>query len=66
MGRSAIVAFPLIYLMLLRVLGWLALLARSDTSKNIEILVLRHELAVLRRQNPPPTLTWANRPSSAG
>jgi putative transposase len=66
MGRSAIVAFPLIYLMLLRVLGWLALLARSDTSKNIEILVLRHQLAVLRRQNPPPTLTWANRPSSAG
>jgi putative transposase len=40
------VAFRLIYLMLPHVLGWLALPARSDTSKNIEILVLRHELAV--------------------
>jgi hypothetical protein len=49
--------FRLTYPTLLRVLGWLALLARSDTAKDIEILVLRHELAVLRRQNLPPTLT---------
>jgi hypothetical protein len=37
--------------MLTRVLNWLALLARSDAAKDIEILVLRHEVAVLRRSN---------------
>src|SRR3954468_24060338 len=47
--------------MLIRVLSWLALLARSDTAKNAEILTLRHEVAVLRRTNPRPTLTWLDR-----
>jgi putative transposase len=42
------------YLMLTRVLSGLVLLARSDTTKDIQILVLRHELAVLRRTTPPP------------
>jgi hypothetical protein len=41
------VAFELIYLMLVRVLSWLALLARSATVKDVEILMLRHEVAVL-------------------
>ena len=40
-------------------------LARSDTAKDAEILVLRHEVAVLRRHNPRPTVTWVDRPSSA-
>ena len=35
---------------MIRVFDWLALLARSDISKDVEILVLRHEVAVLRRQ----------------
>src|ERR671913_1051471 len=47
--------------MLVRVLGWLALLARSDAAKDVEILVLRHEVAVLRRRNPRPAMTWVDR-----
>jgi hypothetical protein len=47
--------------MLGRVLSWLVLLARSDTVKDAEILVLRHEVAVLRRTNQRPTLTWVDR-----
>ena len=54
-------AFRLAYLILTRVLSWLALLARSDAAKDVEILVLRHEVAVLRRHNPRPTLSWADR-----
>ena len=48
-------AFRLAYLILTRVLSWLALLARSDAAKDVEILVLRHEVAVLRRHHPRPT-----------
>ena len=54
-------AFQFAYLMLARVLSWLVLLARSDVSKDIEILVLRHEVAVLRRLHSRPKLSWVDR-----
>jgi putative transposase len=55
------VALQLAYLMLVRVLSWLALLARSNTAKDAEILTLRHEVAVLRRTNPRPKMSWLDR-----
>jgi putative transposase len=43
------------YLTLCRSIRLLALLARGDGAKNLEILVLRHQLAVLRRQVARPS-----------
>jgi putative transposase len=51
----------LLYLIFARVCGWLVLLGRSSASKNAELLVLRHEVAVLRRANPRPKFDWADR-----
>jgi transposase InsO family protein len=49
------------YLAVLRLFGWLALLARSDRVKDAEILILRHQVAVLQRQVKDPRLSWADR-----
>ena len=51
----------LVYLFSVRVFGWLVLLARGDAVKDTEILVLRHEVAVLRRQVADPKPDWADR-----
>jgi hypothetical protein len=51
----------LLYLIFARLCSWLVLLGRSPASKNAELLVLRHEVAVLRCTNPRPSLDWADR-----
>ena len=54
-------ALRLIYQMFSKLLSWTVLRTQSDTAKEIEILVLRHQLAVLRRRTPRPRMTWSDR-----
>src|SRR3954466_3230402 len=55
------VSLRLLYLIFSQLVSWLTLLPRASSSKDIELLVLRHEVAVLRRTNPKPRLNWADR-----
>lgn len=55
----------LLYLIFVRVCGWLVLLGRSSASKDIELLVLRPDVAVLRRTQPKPRWDWADRADRA-
>src|SRR5262250_2718404 len=58
---SVSVSLRFAYLTVIRVFGWLALLARSDRAKDAEILILRHQVAMLRRQVKTPKVSWADR-----
>ena len=59
-------ALQLIYLVFSKLLSWMVLRTRSDTTKEIEILVLRHQLAVLQRRSPRPRIGWPDRALIAG
>jgi len=56
-----LVSLRMLYLAFRRTTEWLALLARRTAAKDVEILVLRHENAILRRTKPKPGLDWADR-----
>jgi len=55
------VSLRLLYLIFRQVIGLILLMSRPSSAKDIELLVLRHEVAVLRRTNPRPRMDWADR-----
>ena len=57
----AAVSLRLLYLILQQVVGLVLLTGRTSSAKDVELLVLRHEVAVLRRANRRPRMDWADR-----
>jgi hypothetical protein len=57
----AAVSLRLLYLIFQKMLGLVLLMGRTSCTKDVELLVLRHEVAVLRRTNPTPRMDWADR-----
>ena len=57
----AAVSLRLVYLIFLQILGLVLLMGRTSSTKDVELLVLRDEVAVLRRTTPRPRMTWADR-----
>ena len=60
-GHDPGVSLRLLYLIFLQVLGLVLLIGRASSAKDVELLVLRHEVALLRRTNPRPRMDWADR-----
>ena len=60
-GMIAAVTLRLLYLIFHQVLGLVLLMGRTSSTKDVELLILRHEVAVLRRTHPRPRLDWADR-----
>ena len=63
-GMIAAVSLRLLYLIFQQIQRLVLLLGRTTSTKDVELVVLRHEVAVLRRTNPKPRLDWATGPSS--
>jgi putative transposase len=61
LGMIAAVSLRLLYLIFWQVLGLVLLMGRTSSTKDVELLVLRHEVAVLRRTSPRPRMDWADR-----
>ena len=57
----AAVSLRSLYLIFQQLLGLVLLMGRTSSTRDVELLILRHEVAVLRRTHPRPHLDWADR-----